>query len=367
MAFPTGWTPLERVDINITPLSLTGALSNYPLTLVSFLPTTFANLESDGKDLRIASDLAGTTELPRDLVSINTGTETIELHTKYPSLSHNSVNSLYIWGKNSGATAPAASDANGAQNVWNSDYKGVWHLNETGGNRSDSTANTKTLTDNNTVLSAAGKIGVAADFEESNSEWLYRGDNIISAYNAAISFSMWINLESAPSSGQTKIILTHSPKDGSNNSRDFYLQYRNNAGTYEVRFIIYTNNYYIATNTVTLTPGVFYNLVATYNGTTSSKLYVNAGSPATQTVANASYVNANNYWLGVGTDSTRTAFFDGLIDELRIMQLEMSADWIKADYNLQNSPSTYMTSTSLLTSARVRDMITTNGIIPFPR
>ena len=47
--------------------------------------------------------------------------------------------SIYMYYGNSSAT-----DAQNKTGVWNSGYAGVWHLNETSGNNSDSTINNNT-------------------------------------------------------------------------------------------------------------------------------------------------------------------------------------------------------------------------------
>jgi len=41
-------------------------------------------------------------------------------------------------------------------------------------------------------------------------------------------------------------------------------------------------------------------------------------------------------------DLTDTRFFDGILDEIRLTQSLRSADWIEAEYNNQNDPSTYL-------------------------
>lgn len=51
-----------------------------------------------------------------------------------------------------------------------------WPLDESSGSRSDVSGNGKTLTDNNTVTSAAGKVGTAAQSAWANSEYLSRAD-----------------------------------------------------------------------------------------------------------------------------------------------------------------------------------------------
>jgi hypothetical protein len=66
-------------------------------------------------------------------------------------------------------------------------------MNETSGARSDSTG-LNALTDNNTVVGSAGKIGNAADFAAVNSEFLSRidTDNSLDGGDTDFTFSLWV-------------------------------------------------------------------------------------------------------------------------------------------------------------------------------
>jgi hypothetical protein len=84
------------------------------------------------------------------------------------------------------------------------DLQGWWNFEETSGTRYDETANNNDLTDNNTVGYGTGKIGNAADFENTSS-----GDNdetlsIVRASQTGLvitgdlSISVWVKPESFP-------------------------------------------------------------------------------------------------------------------------------------------------------------------------
>ena len=72
----------------------------------------FANVESaggdDGGDIRVTTS-NGTTELPRQVVSIDVGSETGELHFEADSLSSTQPTDFYIYYGNVAASEPAAS------------------------------------------------------------------------------------------------------------------------------------------------------------------------------------------------------------------------------------------------------------------
>jgi len=71
-----------------------------------------------------------------------------------------------------------------------------WKLDEASGNRSDSFGG-NTLTDNNTVTSASGKIGNAGSFAVANSEFLSHTDNSdLSAGDTDWTFAAWAQVAS---------------------------------------------------------------------------------------------------------------------------------------------------------------------------
>jgi hypothetical protein len=73
-----------------------------------------------------------------------------------------------------------------------------WTMDETSGGRSDSTG-LNALTDNNTVVGSAGKIGNAADFAVVNNEFLSRidTDNSLDGGNRDYTYSVWFKTTAA--------------------------------------------------------------------------------------------------------------------------------------------------------------------------
>lgn len=65
---------------------------------------------------------------------------------------------------------------NSVLDAYSANLQGAWLLDEESGTRYDQTDNDNDLTDNNTVGYAAGKLGNAADFDISKSEYLAISD-----------------------------------------------------------------------------------------------------------------------------------------------------------------------------------------------
>ena len=76
MAYPTGWVS-QKITIDISGLSLSGDVSNYPylLTEDAFADDVFENSDNGGGDLRFSSDAAGASRLSCEIVTWNTATK----------------------------------------------------------------------------------------------------------------------------------------------------------------------------------------------------------------------------------------------------------------------------------------------------
>jgi len=99
----------------------------------------------------------------------------------------------------------------------------------------------------------------------------------------------------------------------------------------------------VVTSTTTLSDGVAYHLVGTYDGSVG-RLYVNGVQEATVTIAGAIQISATTADVRIGRSaSSSTLFFNGIIDEIAIYSGALSATRILAHYNAgTTAPSTLL-------------------------
>ena len=140
--------------------------TNFPVLIsgtYSYLATTSNSgnvTNSNGYDIIFTSDAAGTIPLSYERESYNSTTGAVIFWVNVPTLSHTTDTVIYMFYGNSSVTT----DQTSATGVWDSGYKGVWHLpNGTSLSANDSTSN-----GNNGVISspsaAPGEIGGGASF-----------------------------------------------------------------------------------------------------------------------------------------------------------------------------------------------------------
>ncbi|MCK5017617.1 MAG: hypothetical protein KAS32_11175, partial [Candidatus Peribacteraceae bacterium] len=151
--FSSSWTYRKKIEIDSSKVTATQSSFPVYVDLSDMGSNFFDNAKADGCDIRIVES-DDTTETAFELVSYATTTSTGELHFMADSLSSSATTTFYMYYGNSGASCYAVDATYGSQNVW-SDYDAVYHLTSL----VDSTGNGINLTNKNSVVFQAGKIG----------------------------------------------------------------------------------------------------------------------------------------------------------------------------------------------------------------
>lgn len=327
--FNTNFT--KRIKITINSTKVDAGLSNFPmyLDLSDLSSDFFTNVKSDGSDIRITKT-DKTTEVPVEIVGINTGSNTGEVYFK-GDISSSGDTDFYIYYGNSGASLPAASSTFGSQNVWDSNYKGVWHL----GNTNDSTSNGNNLTLVGSPSVVAGRFGNAYTFGGSADG--LKLDNNMGITDYPITVETWFNTNVIESASLTSLI---SAAGGTADrvrtdilaAQNMLIQVAGGTGSASINTAVdYQNN-------------VWNQLVATHGGATTHSSYFN-GSDSGTSSSSATWPSPDPNRVSIGYEgySSPILHFDGEIDEVRISDFERVSTWISTQYNNQNNASEFYT------------------------
>lgn len=335
MAFPTGYTKYQEVTIDYTKVA--ADLTDYVVyvklaDLVKAGADIFDLCRSDGGDIR-ATKADGTTELPIEVVAINTTAKTGELHIKYSgTLSSSSNTVIRIW-YNGTDTALAATATYGRNNVW-SDFCGVWHMEHSSGNATDSTSAGTTLT-NTGVTYGTGEIGQGAVLSTSNgtSNTLLNtsvgagGLNLVAGNPRTVSLKFKRTVASMPSFARTLDLRT-DPRGVVMDYASGALSFSQGAGT-------------PASYTWTPTQDQWYHIAWTVTSGNVAQIKVdgsNVGTSGTySTSASGTFTQIGN--ANGGTSGGFTGGFS--VDEVRFRNSELSGNWITTEYNNHDNPSTF--------------------------
>lgn len=188
--------------------------------------------------------------------------------------------------------------------------RAFWTLDEASGTRADETGNGHTLTDNNTVTSATGKVGNAASFAAANSE------RLTEAHTASLQFgdqswtvSAWVKLAT-----KTAIRPIYTRDNNVAGEREFVLNYDNGAD----RFLIYVfktvgNDQLNADVLGSPSLATWYHILTWRDNVRSTlNIRVNLGTPnsmaSTGAGASATLTTEIGGWAG------NAAYMDGQID-----------------------------------------------------
>jgi hypothetical protein len=201
-----------------------------------------------------------------------------------------------------------------------------WRLDESSGTRDDAHG-ANDLTDNNTVGSASGKIGLAADFNASASEYLSHADNAdLSFADDAFTFTGWFNIDSA----STRSVVAKWGSDGAAETCEYALRTLS-GGTLNWRVGNGSGNVSVS-HSATLATGQWY-FFAAYHDPAANQigLSLDGGTAQTASITGGILDGAASFAVG-RTGDFAGQYWDGLIDEVGLWGRVLSASEITELY-----------------------------------
>ena len=305
-----------------------GPHTNFPVLISITANSDIAARAATGDQIYFTDD-AGVL-IPHELISYSAGS--VSAWVSVPSLNTGTVIRIYY-----GTTRPSYTPTA----VWDTNYKGVWHLEEAGtgtaGDYVDSTSNNNDGqggggTTNRVPAQASGQIGYGQDFEgtDSTPDFIDVGSASSLSITGSITLEAWVKVESWEYEYWHMIVA----RQYGTGSGDGYLLCANDGGTGYI--IVGGNN----ANYGTLIPGSWYHIVGVASGSTR-RVYINGVGGTTGSGVTWS-LDANPVLIGAGENSGPGTFpdeqFDGIIDEVRISNTVRSAAWIQTEYSNMFNP-----------------------------
>jgi hypothetical protein len=314
-----------KKDITIDHTMVDADLTDFPLLIDIYDTDLKTKVQNDGDDIIFKS---GEKTLPHE----------IDLFEQ----DHNSTHAhLVAWVRTDLASSvdttitmhygnPNLSIQQNPSGVWNQDYMGVWHLGEvSGGSRAikDSTSNNNHGTDaGSPTFGINGTIGKAITFDGLDD--LINCDNGPSLRIAGdvMTIEAWVYLnEDTPPQWGTGIV----EKDGSyslmqdwDGSRKFTFSVTASSQTWTS----HSNNDLYR----------WYHVVGVYDGT-NTYLYVDGIQRNFNANTGPIVETINPLYIGRGDQ-----YFDGRIDEVRVLNTNKTVEWILAEFRNQNDPASFM-------------------------
>ena len=318
----------KRKEITITNQGTT-QLTNFP----AYIKVAYdSDMQSDYDDLRFYDGECGeyTQILDYEIENYTTGGEQDEAYVwvRIPQLSIGS-HKICMYYDN-----PLSTSGENSEDVWNSEFAGVWHLSEMSGNLFDSTSNSndgiRSGLTNGPMFNTTGAVDGAQLFTEDNEDHINISDSSSLDISDYITVEAWIKNESFTHSWKTIL----SKIQGSTPTKDLYM-YIHRDGTAAVLGLALDGPHDDDWDTnIEMTDDQWHHIAFVYNGTHISAFKDGVLGDLTAATGSLNLPsNSNNLSIGryqvIGTED-----FNGTIDEIRISSTNRSKDWIKQTYEM---------------------------------
>ncbi len=320
-----GWGYRQKLTIDYNYVSTN--LVDFPIliTETNIAANLFNNALANGDDILFTSD-DGNTKLSHEIESYDAVDETMAAWIKIPSLSATNNTDIYVYYGNSSAV-----NQEDVTNVWANGYVGVWHLNEQSGSNFDSTFSGNSAVPNGTVdMTATGKVAGANSFADAGHLDLGVNEAGLGMHTNNFTVSVWYKKGLATGSD---MIIAGESNGGATAYRGFSLYVTTTTlygwfadGSLNRRQLSVGGDSAGNWNHAAFVRDVeAQTLSLYYKGDFKSSLSSVVGHTVTSTLIDIGAANGGQK-------------FNGTIDEVRISLAARSAGWISTEYNNQNDP-----------------------------
>ncbi|HUI91903.1 MAG TPA: DUF2341 domain-containing protein [Chitinivibrionales bacterium] len=326
------WPNAKVITLNTTAAgaNVAGTVTNFPVMVHMTAPTfTFNQFLSDGHDIRFANSKGR--HLPYEIERFDPYAGIADVWVLVDTVKGNDSTAITVYWGNLNAAAQSLASV-----VFDTalGYQAVWHLNQRALNeRLDATDNGYNAQPEGYEGDewTYGLIGGCDSVDDNDDHLMAPSINAASA----LTLSMWVNsYEWNPSSNREFCIA----KAGSATGKPplYSLMINENR---QLDMTVTTNGKPDSVGGGSLTLNNWYFIAGIYDGN-AIDVYINGALVASKNVSGAIDTSGSN---------TTIAYFDkisqklhGKIDEVRIMKLAASADWIKLNYENQRPGSTFV-------------------------
>ena len=313
-----------RKEITINHSKVDATLIDFPVLVSLNSDADLArNAQDDGDDIAFTNFDGG--QLAHEIEYFDNDTGELLAWVKVPSLSGSVNTSLYLYYGNS-----SCENMQNPENVWHPNFVMVQHFHESSGTHYDSTSYGNDGSPQGILnQSAVGKID-GADKLDGSDDYVEVANNESLQLTNAISVEVWAKADSFSS------YRTIAAKDDIYTFSEWWFGY-NYLNKLDFKFNAH-HGVSINSNTV-ITDSDWHHLVGVYNG---SHIYVFVDGTLDSTPLSCSSIPNNVGTLNIGyTKYWNCCRFNGLIDEVRVLNASIDASWVATEYNNQNDPSTF--------------------------
>lgn len=341
-AQPVGYEHRKLITLNSSQISGATDHLNFPV-MVELTDVKLKSLANGGGvsnpsgfDI-IFTESDGSTLLDHELQNYDPSTGHLLCWVRIPALSPTVDTDIYLYYGNDAIFTNQSTTS-----TWNANYISVWHLEDL----NDSSPNGHTLLNNLTVVNTAGALGAAREFDGDGDYLEDQNGAIYLDQLPQISVSLWAKPDAIGTDRGLFIAKTPSGNDNKLALRADAMGTLSGGGPNRWRTTVRASDgnqkHESSDNQVTTN---WHNLTMARTAGSATNLYIN-GLPDTgsnQTIRSGNTSGAQTFIIGKGIIDVTASSWDGLIDEIRVSNVALSADWIATEHTNMTSPGTFHT------------------------
>ena len=323
------WAYRKLITIDYSQVD--GDLVNFPVLISITDSDVKNNSQSDGDDI-VFTDYFGS-KLHHEIEQYDDGTGELVCWVNVTDLSSTEDTLLYMYYGN-----PGCSNQENPTGVWDSNYMGVWHLNETGsgsgGTHYDSTLNDNDGTTSGGVTTdVVGIIDGADRFDGSNDRVAVPHASSLDIVGE-VTASLWVRPESLPFATPYPGMISR----GNVLNRQYYIW--GVQGASDIGGRIGDTNAAPGGAGVTLQENNWYHIVITGDPLGDIFMYFNGTQVSSVSYGNPATTETTSLYMGY---MDTMGYLNGSIDEVRVSNVARNNSWINTSFVNQHDPNTFYT------------------------
>jgi hypothetical protein len=289
-------------------------------------------------DIRVTTS-DGTTEVAREVAQLSLSGSTGELYFKAANIYSAQDVTFYIYyGNDTNPSDYAVNDTYGSDNVWNSGFAAVYHFPD-GSSLSmlDSTTNSNDgSAGSGTPTAGTGQVDGGMACASASSQYMNGGNGSSVKLSGNMSVSCWVKFTTAKNTS-----LCSKDKETGGRAWTFDMI---TSPAYHNRLYINGSTNGIIDASSTLTTATWYYLSGTYTTGGVIKVFKNGVQDGSASGYSGIIPDVTaNMTVGAREYSGNEDYLDGVIDEVRLSNVDRGVNWFLTEYRNMNSPSTFYT------------------------
>jgi len=322
--FEEGWRYRKKVEINHSFID--GDLFNFPV-LINLVDSDLATkAQNDGDDILFMETHGVANKIYHEIEKYDGSSGELIAWVSVPKVFSDKDTTFYIYYGN-----PNCNSQQIPSKTWDSHYKAVYHMNYNNGGLIDSTLNNIDCATilGNPEYQKMGRIGYAIDFNKSNGD-AFEGIDIFDE-EEELTVEAWINLENYH--------LSHCIIASHEDAWYFYISHQYNSVIFGCHGGVSGS---CAIDDIECPLNKWYCVAGSWSDH-NDRMRVYGNGVLKDTYIETLPMYSSPYNFAIGYQDSMGKFFDGIIDEVRISDIERSENWIKTTYINQNDPLKFLT------------------------